>query len=430
MALAVAVLLAGGALGLAGRRTAPQVPVLALVREDFVRRVPALGNLQAVKATPIVAPTDAPGPFRVGWIAEDGARVAAGEEVIRFDPSEAEKQLVEAEDTLRETRLRLDKQDVEAAAQLSQLERDAAMARLELEKSSRFQKRDELIFSRGEIIESEIDQTLAETREAHARDAKVTKSRLAGAERSLLAIDLRQAEHRIARAKAALAALSVTAPHAGVFVVARGWRGEPVRLGDTVWNNQPLGEIPDLAKMEAEVFVLEADAGGLAPGKPATLVVESAPERVYRAKISRTDAIAKPQVRGSPVQYFAVTLALDETDPQVMKPGQRVRATLTLDQRKGALAVPRQAVFEERGRLVAYRLKDRDFLPVPVELGPGGAGRVVVEKGLQPGDVIALVDPTKRAGPEATPSKPTPRSRRPGPAGDGDTRTIIIGGGS
>lgn len=413
--LGIAVLVAVGALGLRGRKATPQVPVFTVGREDFVRRVPALGTLKAVKATPIVAPIDAPGPFRVGWLAPDGVRVAAGEEVIRFDPSEVEKQLIEAEDTLRETRLRLDKQDAEAAAQVAQLERDLAMARLELETSARFQKRDELIYSRGEIIESEIDQTLATARQAHAADARQSKARLAATEKALLTIDLRTAERKIARAKAALAALSVTAPHAGVFVLARGWRGEPVRPGDTVWNGQPLGEIPDLSEMEAEVFVLEADAGGLAPGKPATVTVESAPDRSFTAKIARVDAIAKPRLRGSPVQYFALTLKLDKTVPEVMKPGQRVRATLVLDERKAALTVPRQAVVEERGRLVVRRLQGHDFVPVPVTLGPAGAGRVVVDQGLRAGDVIAVVDPSRRGEAGGGPGKATTPSSGPKP---------------
>jgi multidrug efflux pump subunit AcrA (membrane-fusion protein) len=190
----------------------------------------------------------------------------------------------------------------------------------------------------------------------------------------------------------------VRAPYDGVLVLKRDFRGDPVRVGDTVWSGQPLADIPNLSEMEAEVFVLEADAGGLAPGKPAEVTLESQPGVVYPAEIRRVDALAKPRLRGSPVQYFAVVLKLARTDPRVMKPGQRVRAVLLLDDRPGALAVPRQAVFEREGKLVVYRRQrgpKGGFEPVPVELGPSGAGRVVVEKGIAPGDVLALADPTR-----------------------------------
>jgi len=409
LAAAAAVAGLGALLPLAGSFGGPAaVPVHAVEKASFERRVPAQGNLKAVHATPIVVPVGVPGPFRIGWIAQDGIRVKAGETVIRFDPSEIEKRLVEADDRLRESRLQMDKESTTALAELNRLQREAELARLELDNASQFQKKDAVIFSRGEIIESDIDQTLAREREEHARDARRTRERLSGTERELLGIQMREAERKIAQARAALAALAVAAPHDGVLVVARDWQGNVVRVGDNVWNGQTLAEIPDLALMEAEVFVLEADAGGLTPGKPATVSLESNPGVVYKAKIARTDAIAKPRLPGSPVQYFSVTLELERTDPKLMKPGQRVRAALLLDKRAEALLVPRQAVFERDGRMVVYRRErkaEASFVPVPVELGPSGAGRVVVEKGLKAGDVVALRDPARPAAepPEQTP---------------------------
>ncbi|HEY0781148.1 MAG TPA: hypothetical protein VGE98_01735, partial [Thermoanaerobaculia bacterium] len=177
-------------------------------------------------------------------------------------------------------------------------------------------------------------------------------------------------------------------------------------------SGQPLGVLPELARMEADVFVLEADAGGLAAGKTAAVGVESAPGRTFPATVMRVESLAKPRFRGSPVQYFAVTLRFQSTDPQIMKPGQRVQASLLLDERKDALTVPRQAVFEPDGKPVVYRQKaDGGFAAVPVVLGPSGMGRVVIEAGISAGDVLALADPNRR--PEQEPKK----KGAPGPTG-------------
>jgi hypothetical protein len=176
--------------------------------------------------------------------------------------------------------------------------------------------------------------------------------------------------------------------------------------------------------MQAEVFVLEADAGGLKPGRPATVTVESAPGVSWPAKISRVDSLAKPRIPGSPVQYFAVTLALDHTDPRVMKPGQRVQSTLFLEEVKGALLVPRQALFDREGRSVVYRRGDRGFAPVEVKLGPSSLGRVVIAAGLKPGDVLAMRDPTRPAG--APPPKKTQNAPPPAPARRGGGIMITI----
>jgi len=396
---AVAVLVALAAfLPTAGSNAVGDVPVLRLAPEDFERQVPAQGNLRAVTATPISVPLGVPGPFRIGWVAQDGSRVKQGDVVIRFDPSAMEKRLVEAGDDLKENRLTMEKKQIEGTAELRKLEKDAAMARLELADAKQFQKKDALIFSRADIIESEIDQGLAEEREGHAEATRQTRQKLSGTESALLQIKIRQADAKISQARAALQALTVTAPHDGVLILKRNWRGETTRVGDSVWNGQSLAEIPDLSRMEAEVYVLEADAGGLSPGRKALVTVESAPGVTWPAKIARVDALAKPRILGSPVQYFAVTLALDRTDPRVMKPGQRVQAKLFLEQRKGALLVPRQALFDREGRTVVYRRSGKGFAPVEVKLGPSTLGRVVMESGVRAGDVLAMRDPTRPAG--------------------------------
>jgi HlyD family secretion protein len=417
-AAAVAVLIALGAF-LPLSRPDADVPTLRIEPRPFVRSVPAQGNLQAVRATPISVPVGAPGPFRIGWLAPDGSLVRKGDVVIRFDPSTIEKRLVDAGDDLREARLKMEKEQLSGLSEVRKLEQDAALAQVELEDARQFQKKDQTIFSRSEIIESDIDQQLAEEHQRHAEGSQRTHEKLTGTETDLLQIKVRQADAKIQQARLALRALAVTAPHDGVLILKRNWRNEATRVGDSVWSGQPLAEIPDLSAMEAEVYVLEADAGGLKAGKPATLVVESAPGVSYSARIQRVDSLAKPRIPGSPVQYFAVTLALPKTDPRVMKPGQRVQAALLLDQSRSALLVPRQAVFDREGRTVVYRRGRAGFAPVEVKLGASTLGRVVVQSGIAAGDVLALRDPTRPAGePEIKPSQaPAAPASRPAPRG-------------
>jgi HlyD family secretion protein len=394
----VALLLALGAfLPLTGMLAdrGPDVPVFRAEREVFELRVPAQGNLRSVRATPVSVPSGVPGPFRIAWLAPDGSRVRAGEVVVRFDSTELVKQLADARDDGQSSALKIGKQEVQGEAELDKLDRDARLAREELEAARQFQKKDETIFSRHEIIESDIDRELAKDKEAHAREARRSREKLDSTELQLLAIERRRAELKRSLAEQGLRSLEVTAPHDGVLILKRDFRGDPIRVGDSVWNSQPLAEIPELAEMEAEVFVLEADAGGLAPGRRAMVVLESRPDVAWPAQIRRVDPLAKPRLRGSPVQYFSVVLKLERTDPQVMKPGQRVRATLYLEERKDALVVPRQAVFEQDGKKIVYVRRGGGFEPAEVTLGPSSMGRVVLEKGIKPGDEVALVDPTR-----------------------------------
>jgi len=410
--LLLAVLAGAAFLPGSGRgRGRTDLPTVEVRLQPFVHRVPAEGNLKATRATAISVPPGVEGPLRIAWLAPEGALVRAGEPVIRFDPTDLTKSLRDAEDDLAKSRFKTAKERAESAAEVEKLAAAAKVAELELDAARRFQKKDETIFSRHERIESELDGSLAAVRERHAHEAQQVRGRLSKAELALLAIQGRQASFKIEQARQGLASLVVTAPHDGILVFRRDHRNTPARVGDSVWQGQPLADLPDRAQMEALVYVLEADAGGLAVGKPATVELESAPGTPYRARISRVDSLAKPRLRGSPVQYFAVVLALDHTDPERMKPGARVRAVLTLDEVPNALAVPRQAVFERGGRTVVYRRQGESFQPVPVALGPSGMGRVVIAAGLRAGDVVALEDPERGpapAAPEGTPGAPKP----------------------
>lgn len=405
-AVALAALAAGAALGFTPLFGEPgaDVPTARVEVRDFVRRVPADGHLEAVKATPLTVSREVGGPVRIAWLADDGRRVAAGDPVVRFDPTDMERALTDARDDLTTAEVKTGKARVSIDSEIANLGRDAELAEAEVSTAERFAKRDELIYSRTEIIESEIDGELAAERRDHALAAREARGELGRTDLELLSIERRKADLEIEEAERGLAALVMTAPHDGIVSLRTDWRGNTPRVGDTTWPGQPVAEIPDLSQMQAEVWVLEADAGGLAAGQRAEVWVEAHPETAHRAVVERVDALAKPQLRGSPVQYFAAVLALEETDPATMKPGQRVRAVIEAEARPGALVVPRQAVFERDGDRIVYRRRGRGFEAVPVTVGPSTAALAVIESGLAEGDEVALADPERRPAAEREPA--------------------------
>jgi multidrug efflux pump subunit AcrA (membrane-fusion protein) len=371
------------------------LPVFEVRRGDLVRRILAEGNLVAAKATPLGPPAgNTRGPLRIAWLEEDGSRVREGDVVIRFDPTDMEKDLEDGQSEQATTDSRITQREVRESSTIRNLERDSDLAVLQLDYAREFQSKDEQIFSRVEIIESEIDEELATERKQHADDAREIRQDLAQVELDLLNIERRKADLKVQQAEEGLQELEVRAPHDGIFVLKEVWGNVP-EVGGIAWGGNTLAEIPELGEMEAEVFVLEADAGGLEVGLGAELTVDANPDSAFQATIKKVDALAKRRFRRVPVQYFSVVLELEQTDPQIMKPGQRVQATLFLGEHPDVLAVPRQAVFEHEGRNVAYVHRVGKFEPVDVELGPATLGLVVVESGLEEGDLIALHDPNR-----------------------------------
>jgi cobalt-zinc-cadmium efflux system membrane fusion protein len=95
------------------------------------------------------------------------------------------------------------------------------------------------------------------------------------------------------------------------------------------------------------------------------------------------------------VKYFEATIALSAADSVGLKPGQRVRARIAVDDRADVLTIPRGALVERGERRLVYRRESDAFRPVEVVTGRRSLGRIVIEKGLEAGDVIALHDPER-----------------------------------
>jgi hypothetical protein len=366
------------------------IPTIVVSHGDFVRRVSADGELRAVTATPVTAPTDG-GNMRVAWLAPDGSAVRKGDVVVRLDQAEAAKAVLSAQLQLTAADATLKQQRIQAAADVASRDIDLETTTDDVDEQRKYLPRDPQLVARNDIIKAQIDLDIAAAKQAQAARAARAGHGLARASVQLAELDRQKAELALHVATVALSNLDIRAPSDGVLVLHRDDNGDVPKPGTSLWSGEEVGAIPNVSAMEAELFVLELDGDGLEVGQPADIVLVSRPETVVHGKIRLVDKLAKRRVPMLPVQYFSVTVALGHTDAG-MKPGQRVRGELAIAAQH-AIAIPRQAVVEKDGRAIVYRRDAHGFAPVTIELGPATAGRVVVKAGLADGDVIALRDP-------------------------------------
>jgi HlyD family secretion protein len=370
----------------------------------FVREVEATGTLKAVQATPVNVPLESGRAQKVAFLAKDGAHLKKGDTVVEFDPYDAQKEEADGQADLTAARAKIDRAEAEGTKNERSLGLDRDVAKEQLDQAETFKLTDEDLYSRHDIIESQLDRELFAARADVAGRKLDASGKLTSAERQLGEIDASKAQLKLKVAEKGLRSLRIEAPHDGLLVLERNWRGEVSFVGDTLWPGQKIAELPDLSRLEARVFVLEADGAGLKAGLPARLAIEGRPGEEHEATVAKVEPLAKTRDYQSPVKYFEATLSLARTDPSFMKPGQKVRAVIRLEEADGALAIPRGAVFEKDGKRIVYRKEGGGFVPVEITIGRQSISRVVLASGLAAGDVIALRDPTaKRAlGPSAS----------------------------
>ena len=226
---------AAAAAGLLRSLESDTVAAFEVERGRFVREVEGRGLLKAVNATPIVAPVESGRPQKIAFLARDGAVVTAGDTVVEFDPYDAQKEEADGKDDLAAAEARIARAEADARKNERSHTLDRDVARDELDRAETFQLTDEYLYTRHQIVESRLDKELYATRADVADQQLETSGELSAAEKQLGRIDAGKARLKLDIAEKSLRSLRIVAPHDGILVLERNWRGETAFVGDTVW---------------------------------------------------------------------------------------------------------------------------------------------------------------------------------------------------
>ena len=153
--------------------------------------------------------------------------------------------------------------------------------------------------------------------------------------------------------------------------------------------------MPDPSSLRISAHVDETERGRLALKQPVTVHLDAIPDRQFTGTIEDISTLASEDFSaGWPIpRDFDLRIVLDQSDPR-LKPGMTAQVAVIVDRVRDALTIPVQASFQKEGDTLAYVWSGSKFRPQPIEVSRRSGDRILVAKGLQPGDRIALQDPT------------------------------------
>jgi HlyD family secretion protein len=230
-------------------------------------------------------------------------------------------------------------------------------------------------------------RTLAEQKLVAQADADTAQSNA-----DALAAGVQAAEGQVAQARASLsqamvnlAYTDIRSPTSGV-VISRN-----VDVGQTVAASLQAPTIfviaEDLAKMQVDTSVAEADVGRLKDGTAATFTVDAYPSEIFRGTVRQIRN--SPQTIQNVVTYDAV---IDVANPDLkLKPGMTANVTFVYAEKEDVLKVPNAAL---------------RFKPPPALLGEGGGRSGNAAAGARPEGARAGGRPEGARGQE-TPDRRT-----------------------
>jgi len=354
-----------------------------VTRGDVARSVVATGKIQPI--TKVEVKSKASGIVEKLYV-DINNHVTKGQELAQLDQQEIQAQveaqraqLASAEANVGTYEANVAQDKVNAAAP------DLPMYKATLDRNLEMQK--EGIVSRQTLDDANRDYLAALTRRDSAK-----------AQIGVDAAKLKQARAQVAQSQASLKQLeeqlgytTIVAPMDGEIL------SRDVEIGDAVSSILVLGSTATLVMTEGDVNevyvdgkVDEADIAHVYMGQPARIKVESFRDRTFDGKVTK---ISPMGVEKDNVTTFEVRVSINNPGGE-LKALMTANAEILLDEHKGVLMVPENAVTYDNQKNASVEIPDKSQkegtrkLAVVVGLSNGSVTEIT--SGLKEGDTVVL----------------------------------------
>lgn len=376
----------------------PQVPTYQVKRDEFRDVLQFRGELKAMKSLTLAAPAEA-GNLQIIKVVTDGSPVKKGDVIVEFDGSKNKHSLAQDQSVQKSSQAEIEQ--ARAQARLTEEEDSTAVmkARYDVEVAK-------LDASKGEILSqieggeanlklADAQQKLHEAEEKLRSDQGIDNATIEDKAHASVKADY-DAKH----AALALSNMTLIAPQAGTVSLVPVWHDGgvgPFKAGESVWPGAPIAELPDASSLRISARVDETERGRLDLKQPITAQLDAIADRQFTGRIEAISTIATSDFSaGWPIpRNFNLQIALDQLDPQ-LRPGMTVQVTVIVDRIPNAITIPAQASFLESGQTIAYVWNGAKFQKRTIQVERRSRDRILISGGLQPGDLVALKDPTEK----------------------------------
>ena len=356
------------------------------------------GQLEAENSENIVLPAVLSGQnvriyeIKITDLIEEGTVVDSGQYIATLDHKVIEEVLTAA---------RLDLETVGAVIEDAKLDSNLSLSNY----------RDLIVNSRSDVEERKI--VLAESVYESPSVIKKAEMDLSKAERKLTQdikgiemrerqlksqmerrnIDLKLKQQRVDDLLKLYDALLIKAPKPGMVIYAKDRFGIKIQIGSVLTPWSPIiATLPDMTKMISETFVNEIDIARIKVGQKVSLSIDAFPDKILNGEVISVANIGQPMPK-SDSKVFEVNIRVFGSDP-LLKPAMTTGNLIQTGAYVDKLFIPSEAVFETDSTKFVY-VKKKEVVRQLVDLGDENEDHVIINKGVNEGDVLLLSEPEK-----------------------------------
>ena len=396
----IAVFLALVVFGWMSRRGGPAASEAVVSQEAFTVWSEYEGRLEAERLVLVMSKFQ--GNATVIDIAPEGAPVKKGDILVQFDSSQLEREVHKFERDEAIARSEFDSlKNATIPLELRDLEMKIVEARTALQAETEYLEASRPLVKEGLVSEPEIAQQQLKVDQARTQLAtlqwklELTKTYIHPAALNQARAKLAESEQSLQFAQEQIANSVIRAPSDGNTVYRPLYIGgeyRMIRIGDTVFPNQPFKALPEMSELTVQIEVPEAELGRVAVGRDAAIKLVAFSDIRLDGVVSTVGSIAQtPPGQATWERYFHVVVRLKSpvANPRV-RPGMTATVQIQSYFNPRATLVPRAAVFYEENRPWVRVRNGASVERRPLRLGQADDKSYEVLEGLKPGDIIIL----------------------------------------
>jgi len=359
----------------------------------FVLSVKATGELQAKNSKRVMGPS---GMQQIGIysavidnIVPEGTVVKKGEFIASINRNDLANKMTEVSTELDRVMTQLEQARIDTAIDLRGL-RDQI-------NNLHFQKREkelqvqqsryepEMVIRQSQLELERTDRDLEQTRENLKLKEQQAKAKIQ--EINTL---LRQQQNKLKQLNDVADGFTIFAPEDGMVIYTRTWNGK-IAAGSQLNGWDPVvAELPDLSDMITKSYVNEVDINKIRAGLDVNIKVDALPDRNYAGKVIKVANVGE-ELRGFDSKVFEIIIQILEID-SLMRPSMTTGAEIFVDDYAQVLSIPIDGLFVDSLSFV-YKLKGSSVIKQEVLPGTSSDMMVIIDHGLESGDVILLSIP-------------------------------------
>jgi multidrug efflux pump subunit AcrA (membrane-fusion protein) len=363
-------------------------------KEDFKSEILISGELQSTNSIKILAPSGLGShriyQIKIQHLIPEGTLVKKGDFVAKLDPSSLKEKILDAETDLKTKQSSFVQQQIDTTLSLKKERNSIKDLFFGLEEKE-LEMKESAYESPSKIRQIEISlQKIKRNLKQRKEDYTIVKKKEV---QKMIRVDnqFTRAKNKLKQLKTLEDKLTIISENDGMITYHKSYNGT-IKTGSQINTYNPtIAILPDLSEMESMTFSNEVDVRKVKKGMSVEISFDAFPEMKIKGTVTSVANIGEKKP-GSDIKLFKVLIKLNKTNKNI-RPGMTTSNKILSMEKKNVLTVPLEAIFSKDTIAYVYKKTGTSTTKNEVKLGTSNNEIVIINAGLDEGDVVYLNKP-------------------------------------